>query len=355
LKTPTKFKFVKKFFNGRMADDFTPLKVFCKWSKLMTATYVLFVDFRKCNISKTVREKFVEKINNIWGNNNSQLLPTHDDLMAKHIWYKYLQKPGKHFPPNFGHSGKSRLNAEGRNRMAGSEYLSANSNGLQPTLDMNKSYEYVETGIDWKNKKMISRETGIQEDPPVNYVEDQRELQRLASGKSSPKKSVRRFKKKSEDVDFEEMVIDFDEDRDVLKTANKSPSRLSKRSRKMSPNLRSKKSSKNSIRSSPKISKHSNRRGSPSFANHNRSSKAEGRFQSPSLQNFNESPSNKKSNLKKGNSKYEKSSREVKFDDDKGVRVRGSKEILKDIERLKNKKNLTKDQRRLLTIYEQMK
>ena len=109
IKSATKFAFEKKFFNSRMADDFTPLKVFCKWSKIMTATYVLFVDFRKCNMSKTIREKFVEKINNNWAENSNQIFPSCDDLLSKHVWYKYLQKPGRHFPPNIEHSGESRI------------------------------------------------------------------------------------------------------------------------------------------------------------------------------------------------------------------------------------------------------
>lgn len=95
IKTATKFSYEKKFFSERMADDFTPLRVYCKWSRLLTATYVLFADFRRCRISKTVREKFVEKINGVWNRNNSQLLPMHNDILAKHVWYKYLQQPNK--------------------------------------------------------------------------------------------------------------------------------------------------------------------------------------------------------------------------------------------------------------------
>lgn len=353
VKNPTKFKFVKKFFNGRMADDFTPLKVFCKWSKLMTATYVLFVDFRKCNISKTVREKFVEKINTIWGQNNSQLLPTHDDLMAKHIWYKYLQKPGKHFPPNLGYSGKSRLTAEGRNRLAERDFDSRGSVQSQRTLDLKKSYDYIETGIDWKNKKMLSQETGLEEGgPQINVVEGEDTLHEMSSqGQQSPD----RFKRKRPKNDSEEeMVYEYLQDQQAPPRGSKSPTRLSKRSRKMSPGLRSKNNSKYSVQSSQKKPSWASRQGSPSFSNKRDSSQKEGRFKSPSISGRMESPSMKKSNLRKGNSKYEKSSREVKFVEEKNVTVRGSKEILRDIEKLKNKKKLTKDQKRLLKIFEQM-
>ena len=55
-----------KFFEDRMTDYFTPVKVFTKWSKLMSLTYVVLADFRNTSIAKTIREKFVDKINTSW-------------------------------------------------------------------------------------------------------------------------------------------------------------------------------------------------------------------------------------------------------------------------------------------------
>ena len=46
-----------------MTDYFTPVKIYTKWSKTLSATYVVLADFRNCKISKTIREKFVDKIN----------------------------------------------------------------------------------------------------------------------------------------------------------------------------------------------------------------------------------------------------------------------------------------------------
>lgn len=356
LKTPTKFKFVKKFFNGRMADDFTPLKVICKWSKLMTVTYVLFADFRKCNISKTVREKFVNKINNTWGKNNTQLLPTHDDLMAKHIWYKYLQKPGKHFPPNLGFSGKSRLNNIRENQWLNQDYKIGGSGISERTVEVRKSVGYIKTGIDWKNKKMISQETQEEEEmnSKMNYVGDAQQLKRLANGKNKSVKSnnKKKFKKKKKSNNYDEMIIIDDRDINPYDNKNKSPNRRSQKSpsryknRQKSPSTRS-----------PRFSKNSSRNNSPSLnsAGH----KFSERFKSPSSPNQDikinhETRSMKKSNLKKANSRQEKSNREVTFNEERGSRVVTSQEMMKDIMRLRKKKHLTNDQKRLLQIYEQM-
>ena len=49
-----------------MTDYFTPVKVYTKWSKLMSVSYVVLADFRNTSISKTIREKFVDKINASW-------------------------------------------------------------------------------------------------------------------------------------------------------------------------------------------------------------------------------------------------------------------------------------------------
>lgn len=46
--------------------DFTPLKIYTKWSKVMSATYMVFVDYRNCKESKSIRERLVEKINSYW-------------------------------------------------------------------------------------------------------------------------------------------------------------------------------------------------------------------------------------------------------------------------------------------------
>jgi len=43
-----------------------PLRVYTKWSKILTATYILFVDFRNCKEAKQIKEKLIDKINIYW-------------------------------------------------------------------------------------------------------------------------------------------------------------------------------------------------------------------------------------------------------------------------------------------------
>lgn len=161
IKTATKFAYEKKFFAERMADDFTPLRIYCKWSRLMTATYILFADFRRCRISKTVREKFVDKINGIWNKNNSQLLPMHDDILAKHVWYKYLQQPSKNESVDFTYSGKSKMRGK-----TGREWLTPEQ------IVRNQSHGVIDTGIDWENKKMKEGSEAEDEDEGIELAGD---------------------------------------------------------------------------------------------------------------------------------------------------------------------------------------
>lgn len=49
-----------------MTDYFTPVKVYTKWSKLFSLTYIVLADFRSTKLTKTNREKFVDKINTSW-------------------------------------------------------------------------------------------------------------------------------------------------------------------------------------------------------------------------------------------------------------------------------------------------
>lgn len=360
LKTPSKFKFVKKFFNGRMADDFTPLKVICKWSKLITVTYVLFADFRKCQISKTVREKFVNKINNTWGTNNSQLLPTHDDLLAKHIWYKYLQKPGKHFPPNLSFSGKSRLKKNSNNRWPNQDYDSGEGDPTRRSFDPKKSNRFIKTGIDWKNKKIISQETGLGEEinRNINYVEDAERLNHLARNQEQAEQVAtdQKFKKKHDDSEFRDMILVGD---DELRMASpsKSPGKTG-RSRKTFSGRKAKGGLGANARSPQRFKKMS-RNGSPSLSNRMSKAKVGNRFTSPSLPGTEllrnqEEMFSRNNQAKLVNFEQERLSQQVTFSENPVTNVLTSKELLKDIQRLKKKKHLTSDQKKLLAIYEKM-
>lgn len=225
-------------------------------------------------------------------------------------------------------------------------------------MEAKKSFDYIETGIDWKNKRMKSEETGIDgESQNMNYVGNVRQLESLVESGGDRKGSGKRhFRKKIREEKIEDIIIDGDEDRKSPRFG-RSPNRQVKRTNKKSGHNLNKNSI--SMRKSPRVSKNSSRQGSPSLST-GMSKKKNHRFASPSLPSQDvlisrDAPNFKKSNLKKANSKTEKSNREVTFGDKPVSKVMSSNEMLKDIERLKKKKHLTIDQKRLLAIYEQMK
>ena len=58
--TPIKFNYEKIFHSDRITDNFTPVKIYNKWSSMISATYIIFADFRKTKIYKTIREKYID-------------------------------------------------------------------------------------------------------------------------------------------------------------------------------------------------------------------------------------------------------------------------------------------------------
>lgn len=67
---PSKFNYESRFYADRITDNFTPVKVYTKWSSMMSATYIVFADFRLTKISKSNREKFIDQVSSEWLNNN---------------------------------------------------------------------------------------------------------------------------------------------------------------------------------------------------------------------------------------------------------------------------------------------
>lgn len=62
----TKFNYESKFYAHRVTDNFGPVKVCCKWSSMMTATYVVFADFRQNKTPVGNREKQIDQISAEW-------------------------------------------------------------------------------------------------------------------------------------------------------------------------------------------------------------------------------------------------------------------------------------------------
>lgn len=60
------FNYEAKVFNGKIADEFTPLKLYTKWSKAISTCYMMIGDFREVKQSKKVRDKISSQINISW-------------------------------------------------------------------------------------------------------------------------------------------------------------------------------------------------------------------------------------------------------------------------------------------------
>jgi hypothetical protein len=49
-----------------LSEDFTPLKLYGKWSKGLSLTYLMIADFRDVNQSKNMREKIAQQVHLKW-------------------------------------------------------------------------------------------------------------------------------------------------------------------------------------------------------------------------------------------------------------------------------------------------
>lgn len=337
VRVPSKFQFEKKFFGGTMTDDFTPLRVFCKWSKIMTATYILFVDFRKCNISKTVREKFVKKINDTWNVNSSQVLPTHDDLLAKHVWYKYLQKPGKRFAPNFNYSGSSRNYNQTSDNMRLNNTISEKSDR---TVEIkNKVGGIIKTGIDWNS---VGSKNGNDQDiytkvtkSKVNLIDNENEIKKFVQNDDfihNQNFNKNNFKKEQKSINEMIIVDDYDDDdndNDEKEEENDQDYDLDHQHHNDSfyNDLKNDMNSPSPQERSPQKSVHSEYSNDLNLIN-----------------------MSKKSNLKKKSPKG-RPNKGVTFQ--QGT-IRSSREIQLKINKLRSKKKLTPDEKKLLEIYQKM-
>ena len=58
-----------KVFGGKLRDEFTPLKLYSKWSTNLSIAYIVFADSRDVKESKTIRDKTSNHVNTKWEEN----------------------------------------------------------------------------------------------------------------------------------------------------------------------------------------------------------------------------------------------------------------------------------------------
>jgi hypothetical protein len=92
---PIRLQYEDKFFPGRLMEKFVPVKVFTKWSRSLSVTYLVLADLRTEGAKKPdlkFREKFVENVLDNW-ESDKQVLPSGDEILARYVNQKYLLKP----------------------------------------------------------------------------------------------------------------------------------------------------------------------------------------------------------------------------------------------------------------------
>lgn len=97
---PTRMNYEDVFTVLRSNEDICPLKLDCRWSRVISVCSLVCVDFRGLKEAKLTKDKLVDKLNEAWGPCDKQLLPPYDELTAKFINYKSLQKPQLAQKPN---------------------------------------------------------------------------------------------------------------------------------------------------------------------------------------------------------------------------------------------------------------
>lgn len=68
-------KFDKKYFSGKDYENFRPVKLVTKWSRSLSFTYLVLVDFRNSSGVKDsvlTRDRIAEKIIGKWRENHMQ-------------------------------------------------------------------------------------------------------------------------------------------------------------------------------------------------------------------------------------------------------------------------------------------
>jgi hypothetical protein len=55
-----------------LSEDFTPVRIYSKWSKGLSLTYLTIADFREVNQSKNMRDKIAQQVHIKWEDNYNQ-------------------------------------------------------------------------------------------------------------------------------------------------------------------------------------------------------------------------------------------------------------------------------------------
>lgn len=81
-----------KALKAKFGQDLIPMKLYSKWSKSLTLTYLVIADFRKVKVTTGIRDKIAHQVHSKWEEVYNQVLPPFTDAIYKNICPKYVRK-----------------------------------------------------------------------------------------------------------------------------------------------------------------------------------------------------------------------------------------------------------------------
>jgi hypothetical protein len=81
-----------KVLKGKFGQDLIPMRLYSKWSKSISVTYLVIADFRKVKVTTGIRDKIADQVHSKWEEIYNQVLPPFTDAIYKNICPKYVRK-----------------------------------------------------------------------------------------------------------------------------------------------------------------------------------------------------------------------------------------------------------------------
>jgi myosin-5 len=81
-----------KALKAKYGQDLIPMKLYSKWSKSISVTYLIIADFRKVKVTTGIRDKIADQVHSKWEEVYNQVLPPFTDAIYKNICPKYVRK-----------------------------------------------------------------------------------------------------------------------------------------------------------------------------------------------------------------------------------------------------------------------
>jgi len=121
------FDIEDKVFGGKLGPDFIPLRLYCKWSKALSLTYLMVADFRRVQVTTGIRDKIADQVHCKWEEVYNQMLPPFTEAIYKNICPKFVRKI------HIAHEPASQASASHKSRMADTTLADRNKSRSRAT------------------------------------------------------------------------------------------------------------------------------------------------------------------------------------------------------------------------------